>query len=558
MGLSLKPERLKRYRDVARLLWKHGRSDLVTSAGLETVLAEDLAPEMATQETAAEAEDLARDLEKMGPTFIKLGQLLSTRADLFPAAYLRALARLQDRVEPVPFEQVADIVRSELGMPLSVAFARFDPQPLAAASLGQVHHAVLPDGRPVAVKVQRPGVREMIAQDLEALRDIAEFLDKHTEIGRKYRTEGILEEFRRALVNELDYREEARNLVLLATNLESFQRIVVPLPVEGYTTSRVLTMDYIRGGKISALALLVRRNVDGAELAEELFRAYLKQVLVDGFFHADPHPGNLFLTDDGRIALLDLGMVARVTPEMQDKLVQWLLAAGEGHGEDAANVAVAIGKPREDFDAAEFRRRVADLVVRNAGTNMADMDSGRILLEATRIAGDCGLDIPRELTMLGKALLNLDAVGRVLDPQFDPNAAVRRNAADITQQRFRKSLAPANLFKSMIEMKELVSKLPSRVAKIVETVANNELELKVDAIDEERLIAGLQKIANRITVGLVIAAMLISAALLVRVPSGFSIFDHPSIATVLFLAAAAGGITLVITILVSDRKPRSR
>jgi ubiquinone biosynthesis protein len=552
MGLSLRPERLRRYRDIARLFWKHGRSDLVRTAGLEPALTED----DRRASGGADSDELAHDLEKMGPTFIKLGQLLSTRADLLPASYLASLARLQDEVEPVGFEHVAQIVRIELGVPISVAYATFDEKPLAAASLGQVHKATLPDGRRVAVKVQRPAIRERIAEDLEALRDIAQFLDAHTEAGRRYRFSGLVEEFRRVLVNELDYREEARNLSCLAHNLREFDRIVVPLPVDGHTTSRVLTMDHIRGGKISDVAMLRRPDVNGRELAEQLFQAYLKQVLVDGFFHADPHPGNLFLTDDGRIALLDLGMVARVAPEMQDRLLQWLLAVSEGRGEDAADIAVSIGTPRPDFDPAEFRRRVSEVVTRHTGANLSKIESGRVLLEVTRIAGACGLNSPQELTMLGKALLNLHYVGQVLDPTFDPNAAVRRNAAEITRRRLAKSMAPGTLFKSIFEVKDLVAKLPQRVGRILDTIANNAIEVKVDAIDEERLIAGLEKIANRITMGLVLAAMLVSAALLIRVPAGVSVFSTPSLASFLFLAAAAAGVILLVSIVLHDRKRR--
>jgi ubiquinone biosynthesis protein len=556
MGISLRPERLRRYRDVARLLWKYGRSDLVRQSGLD----EALDPETrADGGSAAEAQELADDLERMGPTYVKLGQILSTRADVLPRPYLDALTRLQDRVTPVPIKDIVDIVESELAMPLHVAFPFFDETPLAAASLGQVHRATLPDGAAVAVKVQRPDVRAVIAEDLAALRDIAEFLDAHTDWGRRHRSLAVLEEFRRTLMDELDYRVEAQNLTTLATNLAEFELIVVPLPVDGLTTSRVLTMDFVRGRKITSVATLGRRERDGAALAEELFRAYLRQILVDGFFHADPHPGNVFLTDDGRLALLDLGMTARIGPDLQDKLLQWLLAIAEGRAEDAAEAAVRIGTPRDDFDESTFRRRVARVVVRHGGaTELRDIEVGRIVLEAARISADCGIDVPRELTMLGRTLLHLDHVGRALDPDFDPNASVRRNAAGILERRVAKSLSPANIFATLLQAKEFVGRLPSRVNRILESAAENRFEIKVDAIDEDRLISGLHKIANRITVGLVLAALIVAAAMLARVPTRFELMGYPGLAILLFLAAAGGGTILVASIVLHDRRTNRR
>src|SRR5713101_3707851 len=353
MGISVKAEHLKRYRDIAALFMKYGRSELVKNAGLEDVLApEPAAPPPGEAELA---EQLAADLEKMGPTFIKIGQLLSTRADLLPLPYMEALARLQDKVEPFAFLEVEKIVSAELGVRLSKAFAEFEPEPIAAASLGQVHRAALRDGRQVAVKVQRPGIRDEILKDLEALAEIAAFADQHTEMGRRFGFTTILEEFRKALLRELDYRLEARNMEILATNLRAFERIVVPLPVADYTTSRVLTSDYIRGEKITKLSPLVRTEIDGEVLASQLFRAYLQQILVDGFVHADPHPGNVFLTDDKRVALLDLGMVTRIPPGMQEKVLRLLLAISEGRAEEAATVAITLGDAQPLFDEKGLR-----------------------------------------------------------------------------------------------------------------------------------------------------------------------------------------------------------
>ncbi|HJQ68391.1 MAG TPA: AarF/ABC1/UbiB kinase family protein [Blastocatellia bacterium] len=554
MGISLKPEHLKRYKDIAMLLMKYGRSDLVKNAGLEEILKDEVTH---PSDVPPEAESLADDLEKMGPTFIKLGQLLSTRADLLPTPYMQALTRLQDKVEPFSFEEVEQIITSELGVRISKAFASFDSEPMAAASLGQVHRATMRDGRPLAVKVQRPGIREQIIDDLEALSEVAQFLDEHTEMGKRYEFQKMLDQFRKSLLAELDYRREAQNLVTMSDNLIDFDAIVVPQPVEDYTTSRVLTMDYIHGRKITDLDPLTRMDIDGAELASQLFRAYLQQILVDGFFHADPHPGNVFLTDDGQIALLDLGMVARIAPGMQERLLQLLLAISEGRAEQAADVAIQIGQVREGYyDDDDFRRRVGDLVTTHQDASLGQIEVGTIVLEVTKVSGECGIRVPPELTMLGKTLLNLDQVGRTLNPSFDPNQAIRQYASDILRQRLTRSLSPGNLFSSMLDLKEFVEKLPGRVNKILDSIANNQLEVKIDAIDEHRLMEGLQKIANRITLGLVLAALIVGAAMLMSVPTDFKILGYPGLAIIFFIVAATGGVLLVLNILFYDEKAK--
>src|SRR5512140_2841447 len=356
MKFSLKPKHLKRYKDIALLLIKHGRSDVVKHAGLHEALGLEASAE--TIAGKAKADELAQDLEKMGPTFIKVGQLLSTRADFLPPAYIHALTRLQDSIDPFPLAEVEAIVSGELGVRISKAFSEFAAKPLATASLGQVHRATMHDGRLVVVKVQRPGIREIIAEDMEVLEEIAGFLDQHTQWGKRYEFGKMLEELRRSLWRGLDYRQEARNLSTLGANLLEFPGIVVPAPIEDFTTSRVLTMEYIRGKKITELSPLARLDFKGADLAEELFHAYLKQILVDGFFHADPHPGNVFLTDDHCIALLDLGMVGHISPQQQENLLQLVLAVSDCRGDDASAIIIKMSEVRDNFSESDFRRSV--------------------------------------------------------------------------------------------------------------------------------------------------------------------------------------------------------
>jgi predicted unusual protein kinase regulating ubiquinone biosynthesis (AarF/ABC1/UbiB family) len=551
MGLSLKKEHLKRYQQIVRLFITYGRSDLVKNAGLEGEFETDGPAVPADAEERARR--LAKDLEELGPTFIKLGQLLSTRPDLLPLPFVEALARLQDDVAPFSFPEVEAIVTAELGVRLSKLFREFEPEPVAAASLGQVHRAWLRDGRPVAVKVQRPGIRERIQEDLEALEEIAQLLDKRTELGARYRFSGMLHEFRRSLIKELDYRQEARNLAVLRENLARFDRIVVPAAIEDYTTARVLTTEWVRGQKVTSLNPVVRTELEGADLAEQLFQAYLRQVLVDGFVHADPHPGNVLLTDDDRLALLDLGMVAHVAPAMQEKLLQVLLAVGEGRSDEAATVALAIGEVgADDFDEAGFRRKIAELVAETRTASLDQIQVGRTILMVTRMAAESGIRAPSELAMLGKTLLNLDQVGRALDPAFDPNASIRRNAAELTSERVRRSLSPGNLMVSLIELRDFVQRLPARLNRLLDHLADNKLKVNVDAIDEKLLMEGFQKVANRITTGLILAALIVGAAMLTRVPSSFEIFGYPALATFFFLAAAGGGVFLLVDIFRTD------
>jgi len=557
MPISLKPKHLARYTDLARLLVKYGRRDLVEGSGLEDALPRDeRAQRNGTASDDADAAQLADDLEELGPTYIKLGQLLSTRADILPLAYMDALGRLQDRVEPFSSAEAEQIIQAELGVRMSKLFETFDAEPIAAASLGQVHRATLRDGRPVAVKVQRPGIRKRIMTDLEALDEIARFIDERTELGRRYGMSGMLNEFRASLMRELDYMREAQNLAVFRDNMREFPRIVVPAPIMDYTTARVLTMEWIDGRKITDVAPVRLIEIDGAELGDTLFEAYLKQILVDGIFHADPHPGNVFLTDDDRIALIDLGMVGYVTESMQEKLLKLLIAISDGKGEEAAATAASMGERLEDFNRQKYTREISNLVAMHRDSTMGEMDIGRVVVEITRISGENGARQPVELTMLGKTLLNLDRVATTLAPDFRVNDAIRRNAGSIMRRRMLRQMSPTQALAGALEINQFVQELPGRLNRLFDRVADNRIRIKVDAIDETELITGIQKIANRITMGLVLAALIIGAAMLMRVETAFTILGYPALAMLLFLGAVVGGVALLYNIVAHDRKSR--
>jgi predicted unusual protein kinase regulating ubiquinone biosynthesis (AarF/ABC1/UbiB family) len=317
-------------------------------------------------------------------------------------------------------------------------------------------------------------------------------------------------------------------------------------------------MEYVGGTKVTALnrVTLVDINPDG--LADELIQAYLHQILIDGFFHADPHPGNVLLTEDGRLALIDLGMTGHLSPSMQDKLLKLILAIASGRGEEAAQAAIAIGEVREGFDELGFTRDVVDLVGHYQDASLADLQLGKIVLEVNQSAGSHGVRPPSELTMLGKTLLNIDIVARCLAPSLDVNAAIRRHAASLMQRRLLKSLSPSTVFSTVLEAKEFAEQLPRRINRVLESLASSQLKLKVEMIDEGAVMDGLQKVANRITLGLVLAALIISAAMMMRIDSSFRLLGYPGFPTLLFVFAGSIGLWLVVHIVASDRAPKHK
>lgn len=547
--MSMLPDNISRYQKFLGFMLKYWNSDLLsktTSNALEEETDEELS------EYNQKPQELVEDLKNMGPTYIKLGQLLSTRPDLLPDAYLEALTSLQDDLPEIPYDEVREIVETEIGERISKAFETFDEEPLASASIGQVHLATLRSGKKVAVKVQRPGIRRKFMEDLDTLREVADLAVKHTDIGKEYAFADILAEMRRILLHELDYLREADNLVTLAINLKEYRRLIIPQPVPDYTTSKVLTMEYVEGKKVTKLSPLRKLEEDYEPLVDELVHAYLKQVVIDGFVHADPHPGNVHLMRGAKLALMDLGMVAQFTPRMQEYLMHLLIALSKNNGEEISNILLDMSDEESNGKHDEFRKHINTMVMDSRNSTAKDMQTGRLLIQMNRSAAQNGLHLPVEINILGKVLLNMDQIIANLTPEYDLRLAVRKHVTKLLQKKVRQDLKPEEVVSLLLASKKLIENLPDRFDKITDKLANNKMEFKIDALDEKRLTDGFQKVANRITLGLIIAAMIIGAAMLMSVPSPFTIFGYPGLAIIFFLTAAISGIWLGLHIIFKD------
>lgn len=547
--MSTIPEKFSNYTKFISFILKYWNSDVFKAASENALNNENFDD---SEHDYKNPEELAEDLKNMGPTYVKLGQLLSTRPDLIPEPYLKALESLQDDVEEIPCSEVQKIVEEEIGQRISKAFESFEVQPLASASIGQVHLAVLRSGKKVAVKIQRPGVRKNFIEDLDTLKELTDVAVKHSKTAKKYAVDEILDELRFILLNELDYVKEAENLIALGEKTKKYPKIVIPQPVEGYSTSKILTMDYIDGQKITSISPISRIETNYKPLVDELVAAYLKQIIFDGFAHADPHPGNVHLTKDNRIALMDLGMVAKFGPDLRENILKLLIAISKYNGEETANTLLKMSDYDKNADLAGFRKEINRLVLDSQNKTAKDLQTGRLLIQMNKIAAEKSIKLPVELNILGKILMNMDQIVAVLTPDYNLQRAIERNVEKLMQKKMLQELKPDNFFAEALEAKKLTEKLPERLNIITEKLANNEFEIKIDAIDEQRLTDGFQKVANRISIGVIIAALIIGAALLMRIPSTFTILGYPGLAMIFFCTAAVIGLWLVLRMMMKD------
>jgi ubiquinone biosynthesis protein len=595
--MILSPKHLPRLVSTIRLFTNYGLGDFANRQGLLSLEGASFEDEGTVPgDLAAKASAFRERLVELGPAYIKLGQVLSTRPDLLPRPYIDELEHLQDDVPPMPFEQVERTIEEELHTRISKLFTSFDPEPLGSASLGQVHAAELRDGRSVVVKVQRPNLREQLAEDIEFFRELATFLTEHTSAGSHIDLIGVVQQVERALVDELDYRTEARNAAAFRKALATFPHILIPRVIDAYTTHRVLTTERIRGVKIDDIPPISRIEYDFSALAEEFSHAYLQQITDSGHFHADPHPGNVFIVlpgrdnprtpaealaddrrqevrpgatpltqseneakalaapaaprDDPKLALIDFGMTAHLTGAMRDRVVRLLLAMGENNGDAVAEALIEIGEVPDDFDRPAFVRDVAALIAKHANQTVEETPAGVMLYEVITIAYRSGLKLPGELTLLAKALFNLDAVARALDPSFNPSQSIREYTAEIANKRAQRDLSPRRLFQMAAETSDLVRALPHRIDVITQKLVANDFAVRVEAPQLGSLLLGLEKVANRIFTGLVLGGLLVSSGLLMAYQRGLG--------TIGFLLAGIVGLWMIATIFIQDRRSRKR
>ncbi len=557
----LKTRNIGAYRDLLVLFTKYGRKDFRLSLEPEDIVAEEGTPAEVEPDVKARGEAFARSLKEMGPTYVKFGQVLSTRPDIVPPEYITALESLQDKVEPFSFADVERIIEEELKVRISKLFQNFESTPIAAASLGQVHRAVLRDGREVVVKVQRPDVRDEVHRELDAFSDIAQTLEEHTDIGRKLNFLGAIEQAKITLNHELDYLQEARNTEILRRNLVDFPQIYIPSVIHDLTTSKVLTTELVHGRKVSKLTPLQILEHDYAELAAVLTEAYLKQICVDGFWHSDPHPGNIFIRDldtGSEIVLLDFGMVSRISREFQDEIIKLLLAISANRGEEVADVCIRMSEVQEQFDAVRFAHQISTVVANFHDVDVRQVNAGQLLFNVIAVANNNELRVPAELAMLAKTLLNLDAITRRLDPKFDPQAVIRSYAERLISQKLQQKFNPRNFYPALLDLNQLILDLPHRMREILDLSAAGRMTFGIKLTQAEIFLAGMHKIANRITVGVVIAALLLSSSLIMRYPTATRLFGYPAFAVIGYLIAAIAAVYLIISTLLRDHRDEER
>jgi ubiquinone biosynthesis protein len=549
----LKTRNIGAYRDLLVLFTKYGRKDFHLSLDPQGLVAQDAAAVEIEPDVRARAEAFAHTLKNMGPTYIKFGQVLSTRPDIVPLEYVAALESLQDKVEPFSFADVERIVEEELKVRISKAFQEFEAKPVAAASLGQVHRAVLRDGREVVVKVQRPHVREAVHNDLDALMDIATFLEEHTDIGRKMNLRGAIEQAKITLENELNYLQEARNSEILRRNLTDFPQIYIPAVIHDLTTPKVLTTELVRGRKVSRLTPLQLIDHDYAQLAEVITQAYLKQICVDGFWHSDPHPGNVFVRDfdgDAELVLLDFGMVGRISRDFQDEIIKMLLATSANRGDEVADACVRMSEAGEKFDAVRFAHEISTIVASFHDVDIRQFNTGQLIFNIIAIGNNNDLRVPAEMAMLAKTLLNLDGITKRLDPNFDPQAIIRSYAESLITQKLQQKFNPRNFYPALIDLNRLVLDLPHRTREILDLVTAGRLTVGVKLTQAEVFLAGIHKLANRLTVGVIIAALLLSSSLMIRY--------KPLLSEIGYVIAGLSAVYLIVTTLIRDHRDEER
>lgn len=500
---------LRRSREIAAILTRHGLGWLVGQVGLG-----DLVPfergwfgHLVRETPYTQAEHLRLALGELGATFIKLGQALSTRPDLAPPEYVAQLVKLQDEAPPVPFEQICQIVCDELGQPPETIFGEFDPQPLASASIGQAHAGKLKNGQQVIVKVQRPGVAEQVEQDLAILAGIAEWAEAHTAFGRDYNLVALVDEFAYTLRNELDYRREGQNADRFRRNFAGDPGAYIPRVYWEFTTGCVLTIERVGGIKIAEMSALDEAGIDRHGVAENAVRLIMREVFEFGFFHADPHPGNVMVLghdDDPILVMIDLGMVGRLSPRMRDLTVDVMVGAVRRDYEAIADAMYAIGTPTKKIDMNAYRAEVGMLSEKYLGKQLKDIELSAMIRDLVQGATKYGLEIPSDFMLVGKALMTVEGVGKEIDPELDVFEEAKPLFVEILRKRYSPERLGNELLRRLEKLSGATYNMPQQLQEVLDDLRLG--RLKIHTLDP-----GTGKAADRL--GRRLFAALIGSAL---------------------------------------------
>ncbi|MFL5921365.1 MAG: ABC1 kinase family protein [Gaiellaceae bacterium] len=463
----------------------------------------------ATREGAVE---FRRALEQLGTTFLKLGQLLSSRPDLLPDVYIDELSKLVDEVPAFPFSEVERVVREDVGADVLV---RLEPEPLAAASIAQTHAALLADGREVVLKVRRPGIVEQVDLDLDLVRSAVEFLEKRSETAQLLQLRALAEELEVHLRAELDFFEEAHNTELIARQLVDVEGLVVPQVIRPYVTERLLVLERIHGEKLTREHGLPGERAQA--LAGDFFRAYIRQVTQAGVYHADPHRGNVLLTEDGRLALLDFGLLGRLDDETRTTLSLLLLAMAHNRAEDVAAVLLSLSLTTLDSDEPAFVHELRRKLPRYHWRPLAGIRAGEALADLQRICLRYGIRLPASFALVGKTLAQADSIARTLDPELDPIALIEEESLELMLSEAEARLQPDRLFGLLFAQLGALSRLPRRIAEVADRLETGTLKVGVVPSGLEETEHMLRSLANRLGAALIVVGLLISSALMARV-----------------------------------------
>jgi len=550
MRLRRRHKHLKRYREITNILLKHGFGHILHQLGLAEFLSiprKVLFKKERGIEQFSMAQRVRLVLEELGPTFIKVGQIMSTRPDLLLPDYISELEKLQDRVPAFEFDAVKQQIERELGQPLKELFAEFNPKPLAAASIGQVHRAVLPGGQEVVVKVQRPDIEQIIETDLEIMYDVARFLENRSTWAEMYSFVEMVAEFDRTLHEELDYNAEGRNADIFRKNFAGDPDVLIPMVYWEYSTRKILTMEYVEGVKLNNLLAIERLGLNRSALAMKVGQAIFKQILIDGFFHGDPHPGNLAALPGERIVFMDFGMVGYLVEETKSKVGNLMIALVSKSAGAVMKAVLDLGVVPKNIDKKLLRRDIDLLQRKYYEIPLSQISLGEALNDIMGVAFKYHIRMPTEFALLVKALLTLEGVARELDPELSIVKVAEPFGKRLLMERLSLQTLAKTAVKNLREFGDILFLLPKQVSDMLDLVAEGELKLKHQFPQVDEVLARVNIITNRLAFSIVITGLIIGSAFLAR--KGSVLLGQVPVAEVGFLVTGVMGFWFLVSIL---------